>query len=60
MGALSLEGMDEGFLEEVAHKPHLFLRAVGEARSDETSGVIWLKRDKGSQPDKGRQRGPLL
>lgn len=36
MGALSLEGMDEGFLEEVAHKPQLFLRAVGEARSDGT------------------------
>lgn len=36
MGALSLEGMDEGFLEEVAHKLHLFLRAVGEAKSDGT------------------------
>lgn len=31
VGALSLEGMDEGFLEEVAYKLHLFLRAVGEA-----------------------------
>lgn len=51
--------MDEGFLEEVAYKLHLFLRAVGEAEEwcNQTSGAIWLQRDKGSRPDKGRLRG---